>query len=292
MDWGTHVVLASKILEACGLDKGASTYSNLPAIDSKPPEYHRVYAHILENQGPILDAALDIYQFEFVKKRDFEALNRFLEQKLSEFKSQVANASLKGRKELEQRIYIYKRIVEEAPSFLELTDQASTLLNDKDVTDLSTDKLSAGVSLITHIFFDTFNNPVQAFLPYSSVASGHWDLWDQIDYLSFRTEFYSEGNIENFRKEIANDAVWDVKLKPEALLKAILPIILIMSRRGELSLKPAGKGQLVNILLFIWSLRYLAKLKRILRQRIKKPIPIRKNYECRRRYVGNFQATI
>lgn len=103
-----------------------------------------------------------------------------------------------------------------------MTDQASTSLNDKDVADLSTDKLSAGVSLITHIFFDTFNNPVQAFLPYSSVASGHWDLWDQIDYLNFRTEFYSEGNIESFRKEIANDTIWDVRPKPEALLKAMI----------------------------------------------------------------------
>ncbi len=222
MDWGTHVVLASKMLQVCGLDKGAAIYSNLPAIDSKPPEYHRVYAHILENQPVILDAALDVFQPKFAKKKNFEVLSKFLKQKISEFKVQLANTSSKERRELEQRIYAYTRIVEEAPKFLELTDRASALLYDENIRHLSTDKLSAGISLITHVFFDTFNNPVQAFLPYSSIASAQWDLWDQIEYMKFREEFYREENINNFRKEIANDSIWDVKLKPEAFLKAMI----------------------------------------------------------------------
>jgi len=222
MDWGTHVVLAAKILEICGLEKGAAIYSNLPAIDSKPPEYHRVYAHILENQPVILDAALDVFRVEFAKEKDFEALSKFLKQTTGELKVQLVNATSKERRGTEQRIYAYTRIVEEAPRFLELTDQACALFNDVSIADLSTDKLSASVSLVTHIFFDTFNNPVQAFLPHSSIASGHWDLWDQIEYLKFREEFYREENIDNFRKEIAKDTLWDVKLKPEALLKAMI----------------------------------------------------------------------
>jgi len=71
MDWGTHVVLSAKLLESCGLDKGAAIYSDLPAIDSKPAQYHRVYAHILENQPSILDAAMEIFGSEEVVSRDF-----------------------------------------------------------------------------------------------------------------------------------------------------------------------------------------------------------------------------
>ena len=35
MDWGTHVVLASKLLEAAGLEREAAIYSDLPVIDVK-----------------------------------------------------------------------------------------------------------------------------------------------------------------------------------------------------------------------------------------------------------------
>ena len=60
MDWRTHVVLSAKLLQSCDLDKGAAIYSNLPAIDSKPAHYHRVYAHIMENQPSILDVGMEI----------------------------------------------------------------------------------------------------------------------------------------------------------------------------------------------------------------------------------------
>jgi len=222
MDWGTHIVLASKILEVCGLDKGASIYSDLPAIDSKPPEFHRVYAHILENQPVILDAARDIFQNELTMRRDFGGLNKFLGGKIIKLEAQLANAPSKERRKLEQRIYAYTRIVEDAPEFLKLVDQASNSLNESRIASLSADKLSAGVSVITHIFFDTFNNPVQAFLPYSSLASAQWDLWDSIDYLGFRENFYRDENINRFRKEVADDSIWDVKLNPKALLKAMI----------------------------------------------------------------------
>lgn len=64
MDWGTHVVLAPKLLESCGLDKGTAIYSSLPTIDSKPARYHRVYAHILENRPSTLDVASETFDSE------------------------------------------------------------------------------------------------------------------------------------------------------------------------------------------------------------------------------------
>ncbi len=41
MDSGTHVVLATKLLESHSLDKRAAIYSNLPVIGTKPAHYHR-----------------------------------------------------------------------------------------------------------------------------------------------------------------------------------------------------------------------------------------------------------
>ena len=222
MDWGTHVVLAYKILEATGLEKGGAIHSNLPVIDSKPPEFHRVYAHIAENMPPILNAAMDIFGSKPAREGNTTELESLYHGKISKLNSQLEQAPDSTRRELEQKIYAYTRIVEEAPTFLKLTRQASSLVGDEEVTKLSVDKLSSGVSLITHLYFDTFNNPVQFFIPYSALPSAHWDLWEQIDYLKYREEFYKEKNINEFRKRIASDGIWNVKLKPEALLKAMI----------------------------------------------------------------------
>lgn len=188
MDWGTHIVLSAKLLESCGLDKGAAIYSDLPAIDIKPAHYHRVYAHILENLPGILNAALDIF----------------------------------GGNDANQEEYAYTRIREEEKTFRELARKAGELLNDDSLTKISTDKMSAGVSLISHIYFDTFNNPVQVFLPHSSKCSAQWSFWDDIDYMKFRSEFYSDENITEFRQEIAQSEVWNVKLSGPALIKAMI----------------------------------------------------------------------
>src|SRR3990167_6062281 len=51
MDWGTHMVLAARLLDSSGLDVGAAMYSVIPVIDQKPAHFHRVYAHILENRS-------------------------------------------------------------------------------------------------------------------------------------------------------------------------------------------------------------------------------------------------
>jgi len=41
MDSGTHVVLATKLLESHSLDKCAAIYSNLPVTGTKPAHCHR-----------------------------------------------------------------------------------------------------------------------------------------------------------------------------------------------------------------------------------------------------------
>jgi len=244
MDWGTHVVLAAKLLESCSLDKGAAIYSNLPAIDNKPAHYHRVYAHILENLPSILDVALEIFGSEEVTSRDFDALARRMQAKVDSLKKDLERVSgYEERSRLESKIYAYTRLTEEAETFVELANKASDLFGDNDISKISSDKMSAAVSLISHIYFDTFNNPVQVFLPYSSVPSGQWDFWDNIDYMRFRGEFYNDDNINLFRQEIAKSKSWETKLTPPALIKAMI------IRIGELS-QPSIKYEVID-----WSIR-------------------------------------
>lgn len=244
MDWGTHMVLAAKLLGSCNMNRGAAIYSNLPAIDLKPAHYHRVYAHILENQPDILDVAMEVFGSEEIASRDFAALTERMAVKINSLKERLKRTSgYEERNVLEKKIYAYTRITEEAETFVGLADKAKELLSDDSVSKISSDKMSAGVSLVSHIYFDTFNNPVQAFLPYSSLPSGQWDFWDQIDYMRFRSEFYNDDNIATFRREIARSETWKVKLTPAALIKAMI------IRVGELS-QPAIKYEAID-----WSIR-------------------------------------
>lgn len=225
MDWGTHVVLSAKLLESCGLDKGTAIYSIIPVIDKEPPHFHRVYAHILSNQPGFLDVAMELFTSQEVKKRDFPALNKKVEEKIQELRQRLGAIEADGfeeRRNIENKVYAYKRIAEEAPVFIKHAEVAGRIVGDNSVAVIGRDRMSAAVSLLSHIYFDLWNNPVQVFLPECSYCSAQWEFWSSIDYMRFRGDFYKPENIDIFRREIAASPVWNKRLKPEALIKAMI----------------------------------------------------------------------
>lgn len=243
MDWGTHMVLAAKLLESSKLDLGAAIYSVIPVIDQKPAHFHRVYAHILENQPDFLDVTLELFKRPEVTRRDFKTLEQFISGRANQLEkefNETPATDVAKRRKIEKRIYAFKRIGEETPEFLKLLDDARDVVGDARVTKISTDKLSAAVSLLSHTFFDTFNNPVQLFLPNCSYCSAQWEFWSKIDYMKFRGDFYKPENIVPFRREIAKSTVWNTALKPEALMKAMI------IRLGEMG-EPAIPYEIVDM---------------------------------------------
>ena len=200
MDWQTHVILAAKLLKACGCEEGAAIYSNLPVIDIKPAHFHRVYAHILENQPKLLEAGIEV-----LSGKDMG---------------------------VDKNSYEYTRMKEEEPVFRQLIERAKEILGNDRVAIVTSDKISAALSLISHLYFDTFNNPVQAFMPFTSFASAQWGFWDKIDYMKFRNEFYKDAVISAFRKKISDSEVWNVKLDPIAMIKSMIIRIGEMAMPG------------------------------------------------------------
>ncbi len=225
VDWGTHVVLAAKLLESCELDKGSAIYSVIPVIDKEPAHFHRVYAHILANQPGFLEVAMEIFGSNEVKNRDFSALNKKTENEVQDLKRKLESLQSNGYEErhpIENKIYAYKRITEEAPVFIQHAEAAVDIVGDKSVRNIGRDKMSSAVSLLSHLYFDVWNNPVQAFLPESSYCSAQWEFWANIDYMKFRSDFYKPASIDAFRREIAAAPVWKMKLSPEAIIKAMI----------------------------------------------------------------------
>jgi len=186
MDDKTHIIMAYKLLETCDCDKSASIYSLVPSIDRKPAHLHRLYGHVLTNVQRIANAAIAVLS-------DPEVSLMFKGGALS---------------------YELRRCIEEKDYFRELLDDANNTIGDESIKKPSGDLVSVFVAILSHIYFDTFNNPVQAFLPECSYCSGQWDFWSEVDYFKFRGEFYSEKIIAPFRERILNDTMWDVELDP------------------------------------------------------------------------------
>lgn len=211
MDHVTHISMAYRLLEACDLDKTATIYSLLPAIDRIPDHYHRLYAHIINNFPCTLASALDVFANHQVERFWKFENGGYYEQKIDE------------------QSYLYKRVKEDKEYFTNIVKSVTPLIGEFSTLAPSRDIISASVALLSHIYFDTFNNPVQAFLPDSVCASGQWGFWENVGYMNFRERFYVENVIQNFRKQLFENEIWNVKLEPFTLIKSMI------IRMGDLS---------------------------------------------------------
>lgn len=219
MDWETHLILAGKLLKCCNLPIGGCIYSVLPAIDIKPLAFHRQYAHVLANQTLVLDAATEIYGMDEFKKRDFSSLKQKTDEKLAILKKEqekigMGNASKKEKRLARNKIYFYNRVAETAEGFVKRELGGATKILGKKAEDISTDLATAAVSLVSHTYFDTFNNPVSVFYPYAPNYAAHWSFWEEIEYLDFKETFYDDENIDSFRKNIHDSSVWVTEVDP------------------------------------------------------------------------------
>jgi len=219
LDWETHLILSGKLLKTCDLPTGGCIYSLLPAIDIEPLAFHRQYAHVLANQPLILDAVLEIYGMKAFKKRNFSALKQKTDEKLAilkrrQEKIEKSNASRIEKRLARDRTYFYRRVAETAGRFVNKELNMASKILGKEVEDVSTDLTTAAVSLVSHTYFDMFNNPVSVFYPYAPNYAAHWSFWEEIDYLDFKERFYDDENIEVFKKNMRDSSVWITEVDP------------------------------------------------------------------------------
>jgi hypothetical protein len=214
MDWETHIVLAGKLLEACNLPKGAAIYSVLPVIDIEPIHYHRQYAHLLANQPLMVEIACDIFATPECRARDFPALRQRMVAVVADLEAAAAAAEVEPafshfeRLEARNRAYFTRRIAEEAEGFITRELAGAVQVLGPDASEISADRLAASLSLVSHTYFDTFNNPVGVFIPLAANYSAHWDLFGSIDYLEYKASFYRPDVIGSFRRAMGESDIW------------------------------------------------------------------------------------
>lgn len=222
MDWETHIVLAGKMLEACALPKGAAIYAVLPVVDIEPVHYHRQYAHLLANQPLMVEVAADLFATPECRARDFPALRQRMIPVVADLEGAAAAAQADPaashfeRLEARNRAYFTRRIAEEAEHFITVELAGAVEILGPEAAAISTDRLAATLSLASHTYFDTFNNPVGVFIPLAANYSAHWDLFASIDYLEYKASFYRPEVIRPFRRAMDESDVWRRPFQAEA----------------------------------------------------------------------------
>lgn len=193
MDHVTHLVLAYKLLKSCGCHPGSSIHSVLPALDREPAHFHRVYAHLISNFPKMLTTSTQIF----------------------------CNHWPLGLP-IDKKSYEYDRISVDREYYLSMVKETSVLVGDDSILEFSQRQVGGGLALLSHLYFDTYNNPVQAFLPESVYPSGQWDFWKTVDYMLFRTKFYTDKAVSIFRKGVLDSDVWNVTVDPFRMIKAVI----------------------------------------------------------------------
>jgi hypothetical protein len=190
MDSLTHIYFAWRLAEISGTDTASAYAALFPQIDRNPPYFHRLYAH------------------NFALARDLSKIGQEV----------MATGKIPARF---KENYAWKRFLQERPRILSYRDtfaQASGV----SLPSPGTDTLSGAIAYLSHIYFDTYNNPVQAFLPEVVHSCAQVGLWKSLNPVAFRLSLYEAENIEAFRRRLYFSNLWNTRLEPHALAYALI----------------------------------------------------------------------
>ncbi|MFD6309393.1 hypothetical protein ACFYY9_34620 [Streptomyces nigra] len=189
MDSMTHIYFAANLLRVSGHNYRAVDCSLFPQMDRRPAYYHRLYAHSIAKAVPVIEAANRVYW------------------QLEEDEESIQPSGYFETRLLEERDRI-RSYTEKSPFGGGNTYPPPTP--------------AQHLAFVSHIYNDQFNNPVQAFAPFSVYPSGAWQLWEELGGAEFRWYLYDKRAIEALRAEVFAGDEWDVRIPAEALTAAMI----------------------------------------------------------------------
>lgn len=188
MDSKSHVEFALRILSP-GMEAAALT-ALFPQIDRRPATLHRNYAHHLAK---------------------VKALTRVGWSRFSGVQELAEDCTFPTSAEAE---YVTERFTSETHRIRAYLDVEIPKVISEEFIEASE------MAYISHLYLDTFNQPVQAFVPSRSVVSGQFELWDKIG--DFRYRLYVQGVVEELRADWLKSSIWGVKFAPTELTNAMV----------------------------------------------------------------------
>ena len=77
------------------------------------------------------------------------------------------------------------------------------------------------LAVISHTYFDTFNNAVQAFTPYEPYCAGQYEMWKNINYFNYRILWYQE-KAPSVRERVLKESFWNVNFDTKEMVKGMI----------------------------------------------------------------------
>jgi hypothetical protein len=84
------------------------------------------------------------------------------------------------------------------------------------------------LAIASHTYFDTYNNPVQAFPPYEAYCAARYDMWRELDYFDFRVVWYQQ-TAPKFRELVLAEPFWNVRIPTAELVRAMVRRLAAMT---------------------------------------------------------------
>lgn len=199
MDSRSHVEFALRLLPKSY--ETAALTSLFPQIDRRPATLHRNYAHHLPKVRSLV---------------------------------RVGWASLIGDSELAAKSWFPTKEEESyvASRFRDETERIRSYLDVKMPQTIGSDFVSAAeMAYVSHLYLDTFNQPVQAFTPSRSVVSGQFELWDRVG--DFRYRLYVQGVVEELRKDWLKSSIWNTTFTVSEMTHAMITRLAQLAGQEE-----------------------------------------------------------
>lgn len=198
MDSRTHVELSRRLVAAVGGPEGAAIAALFPQVDREPPTLHRLHAHNVQRARPITELGLALLSGALPP----DGSDPYERQR---FQTEAP------------RFHAYLRGPLGAPPMAGGTDATEPAL----------------MAFVSHLYLDTFNQPVQPFAPAAVFCAGQWSLWQALG--DFRKRLYTTPLIETLRQQLFADAVWtNLRGRSVAALTEGMLLRLCALSRGDL----------------------------------------------------------
>jgi hypothetical protein len=199
MDRLSHIAFAKGLLKVAGENTNMAYLSIVPLIDAEPSFLHRLQCHPLV-KGPLLVKC---------------ALNVF-------------GSKSKPAPRVPEETYDLKRLLEEKD------DIANTFMTTENagLKDMEFDEgFGALLSVLSHPYFDTYNNAVQALAPYETYCAGQYEMWKKVDYFNFRVKWYKE-TAPQVREKVLSEDFWNVRFTAAEMVKGLIHRVAAFTQPG------------------------------------------------------------
>lgn len=196
MDSYSHIFFAAQLFEKINVEKEIAIFSLLPALDREPPHQHRLMVHTLFSLPSI------------IKELQVPPNSSMAESEYEQY--------IRGRLPLGIGEMKFDRLLKEQAQNINFNDPQSLL--------------KIIFAFTTHLFLDTWNNPIQCFTPWSYSCAFQWNMLNEKNFFNFRLNFYKKESLIRFQEKLI---LTFSKIDPPSNL--LLLLLSLIKYLGEIS---------------------------------------------------------